>query len=349
MEKNFAELLEESLKKISRGNKVVGEIIKIFPKEVYVDIGRKQLGIIPFSELTLNPDEKPEDIVKIGEKIDLVITDIDDNRGIIRLSKIKANFFRDWNEIFKALEEKEILTGVIKKILSGGVLAKYKTFNVFIPVSLLEKEKKILTDELIGESVQFIIIEADKIQKKIIGSSKQIADDNKKVVLEKFWNSIEIGQKLLGKIDSITKYGVFVNLGPINGLIHISDFSKKKVCDLNDYVKIGQEIEVQIKSFDAATNKIALTCSEFINQFWEKVKTEFPVGKVFETTVKNITKFGAFVGITKNIDGMIHISQICDKKIDSISEVLAPGNKVRVKVIELNDQKMKINLTMNGV
>ena len=346
---NFEEMLEESFKKIGRGSRVKGTVVGITPTEVYVDVGRKQAGFIPLSELSTEPNAKTSDIVKIGDELDLLIMRTDDQEGTIMLSKNRVDSASNWDELIEMSQNNTILKGTVKEVVKGGIIVSYKKNKVFIPSSHVGGSRSTPFEEYINKEVSFRIIEVNKSRKRIVGSIKSVIEDDKKKKLEEFWNNIEIGKSYTGTVRSITDYGAFVDLGCIDGMIYISDISWDRIDKPSDILSVGQEVEVRVKSFDKDKGKIALTYKKEEDSPWEKIKRDYPVGKVFEAEIVNIVPYGAFAKVLPGIDGLIHISQIADHRIESPKEVLSVGDVVKVKVREVNLDAKRINLTMKGI
>lgn len=348
-QENFEQLLEESLKGLGTGGRVKGTVANITPTEVYVDVGRKQAGVVPLSELTRDPNAKPEDIVKIGDELDLLITKVDDQEGMITLSKVRVDADNEWNAIVKSFGDKEVLTGIVKKVVKGGIIASYKFVNVFIPSSHVGGSKNIPFESYLNKEVRFRIIEIDKSRKRVVGSIRDVIDEERDAKLEKFWNDIEVGKKYVGTVRSMTNYGVFVDLGPIDGMVHISELSWNHVAKPSEVVEVGQEIEVRVKSFDKEKGKIALVYKKEEDNPWERIKREYPVGKSFEAEIVGILPYGAFARIEPGVDGLIHVSQISDHRIETPNEVLSIGDVVKVKVREIDEERKRVSLTMKDV
>lgn len=345
---NFKELLEESFKEKNYGRKVKGTVMSITPTEVYVDIGRKQSGIIPFSELTKDPYAKPEDIVKIGDELDLLIIKVDDQEGTVTLSKTKIDSDKTWDEIVSLYDTHEILSGKIFKIVKSGVLVLYKDVNIFIPSSHIGGNKNIPLDSYLDKEVRFKIIEVDKSKKRIVGSIREVMEEEKSSKLKEFWDGIEIGKSYKGTVRSITEYAVFVDIGCIDGMVHISELSwdRRKPSEV---VSVGDEIEVRVKNFDKEKGKVSLTYKKKEDNPWEIVKNDYPVGKILEAEIVNVVPFGAFARIIPGVDGLIHISQMADHRVESPNEVVSLGQKVKVKIRDIDEENKRVSLTMKDI
>ncbi|MDR1627442.1 MAG: S1 RNA-binding domain-containing protein [Oscillospiraceae bacterium] len=344
---NFEEMLEESLKGLNVGKVVSGTVISVQPDEVYVDIGRKQSGIVPASELSINPDVNPEDIVKEGDVLKLFVLKTYDQDGIVLLSRKKISLNEQWSNFSECEKNAEILEGTAKKIVKGGMIISCRGMDVFIPLSQIGGKKGTPLENYLGHTHKLKIIEVDQSRKRIVGSIKLVEEGIKKEWLKEFWNNIEKDKPYQGIIKSITNYGVFVALGHIDGMIHISDLSWKRVNHPSDVVKLGDKIEVKIKSFNEEKQKVSLIYKKMEDNPWEILKKEYPVGKVFESKVINILPYGAFVAVLPGIDGLVHISEISNEKINSPNELLSVGDTVKVKIKFIDGKK--VSLTMKDI
>ena len=346
---NFEEMLEESLKNFNEGKVVNGTVISVKPNEVYVDIGRKQSGIVPASELSIDSDIDPRDIVKTGDVLTLFVLRTYDQDGIILLSKKKIALNEQWDKFLKYEKNSEVLEGTVKKIVKGGMLISCQGVDVFIPFSQIGGNKSISLEKYLNSNYKFKIIEVNQSRRRIVGSIKLVEDKAKKKWLEEFWSTIEKGKRYKGIVKSITNYGVFVDLGYIDGMIHISDLSWKRVNHPSDIVKLGDKVEVRIKAFDKEKQKVSLVYKKSEDNPWEILNKEYYVGKELESKVVNILPYGAFVNILPGIDGLVHISEISNEKVGSPKDLLKVGDVIRVKIKSIDEDKKKVSLTMKDV
>lgn len=346
-EQSFEELLEESLKNMNSDDKVCGVVARITPNAVYVEVeGRKQSGFIPLDELSADPNAKPEDIVKVGDKLELLIMRTNDQEGTIMLSKKRVDASKGWDVIAQALENKEVLTGVVTDVIKGGIIAVTSAVRVFIPASQTAINKGESLDNLLKKEVSFHIIEVNKAKRKAVGSIRSVAREQKKEVMAKFWETAEVGKKYTGIVKSLTSYGAFVDIGGIDGMIHISELSWAKIKHPSEVVNVGDTVEVYIKSFDTEKGKISLGYKKDEDKPWEVLKRDYPVGTITEVQIVSLTPFGAFAKILPTIDGLIHISQISDHRIEKPQDVLAVGDKVQVKITAIDFDKKRISLSI---
>lgn len=343
---NFAELLEESLKNFNTDEKVHGVVVGIAPNEVYVDVGRKQAGFIPLAELSNDPNAKAEDLVKIGDELDLLIMRTNDQEGTIMLSKKRLDAIKGWDEIIKANEEDTPVTGFVTDVVKGGVIAVANGVRVFIPASQATATRGEPLENLLKKEVSFKIIEVNKGRRRAVGSIRAILKEERQKLADKFWETAEIGKKYTGTVKSLTSYGAFVDIGGIDGMIHISELSWGRIKHPSEVVKVGDTVEVYIKDLDREKGKISLGYKNTEDNPWEILKRDYPEGTVTEATIVGMTDFGAFANILTGIDGLIHISQISTERIEKPQDVLKIGDKVTVKITKIDFDKKRISLSI---
>ncbi len=347
-ESNFAEMLEESLKSLNTDEKVHGVVVGITPNEVYVDVGRKQAGFVPASELSADPNVKPEDVVKIGDEMDLLIMRTNDQEGTIMLSKKRFDSIKGWEAVAAAEESQEVLTGVVTEVIKGGVIAVTNGIRVFIPASQATAARGDSLDELLKKEVQFRIIEVNRSRRRAVGSIRSVLKDLRKAQADKFWETAEEGKEYTGVVKSLTAYGAFVDLGGIDGMIHISELSWTRVKHPSEVVNVGDTVQVYIKALDREKGKISLGYKRSEDNPWNILERDYPVGTVCDVTVVGMTTFGAFARIIPGIDGLIHISQIADHRIEKPQDVLKIGDVVKVKITEIDFEKKRVSLSIRA-
>ena len=347
-ESNFAEMLEESLKSFNTDEKVHGVVVGITPNEVYVDVGRKQAGFVPASELSADPNVKPEDVVKIGDEMDLLIMRTNDQEGTIMLSKKRFDSIKGWEAVAAAEESQEVLTGVVTEVIKGGVIAVTNGIRVFIPASQATASRGDSLDELLKKEVQFRIIEVNRSRRRAVGSIRSVLKDLRKAQADKFWETAEEGKEYTGVVKSLTAYGAFVDLGGIDGMIHISELSWTRVKHPSEVVNVGDTVKVYIKGLDREKGKISLGYKRSEDNPWNILEREYPAGTICDVTVVGMTTFGAFARIIPGIDGLIHISQIADHRIEKPQDVLKVGDVVKVKITEIDFDKKRVSLSIRA-
>lgn len=347
-EMNFEQMLEESLKSLNTDDKVKGIVVGIAPNEVYVDVGRKHAGFIPASELSNDPNAKPEDIVKIGDELELLIMRTNDQDGTIMLSKKRIDSAKGFDEIIAANENNSILTGKVVEVIKGGVIVLTNGIRIFIPASLATSSRSENLEDLKNKEVRFRIIEVNEKRRRAIGSIRSVLHDEKKAAVEKFFDDLEVGQKLKGKVKSFTNYGAFIDLGPIDGMIHISELSWERVKYPSEVLNLGDEIEVSVKSFDKEAGKISLSYRKNEDNPWDKLKNEYPVGTIVDAKIVGLTPYGAFANFLPGVDGLIHISQISNKRIGEPKDVLSIGDEVKVMITDIDFENHRISLSIKA-
>lgn len=346
-EASFEELLNESFKENENSKVVTGTVVSITPTEVYVDVpGRKQTGVVAFNDLSAEPIDKCEDVVSVGDEIDLVIMKTDDQDGVLKLSKKLVDAQKGWDDIVAAKENDEILEGTVTQIIRGGVLVTTKGTRVFVPASLSGVPRNQELDSIKGQTVRFKIIDINPARRRAVGSIKVVADEERKKKQDAVWATLEVGKKMTGTVKSLTSYGAFVDLGGIDGMIHISELSWSRIKHPSEVVKVGDTVEVTIKALDEETRKISLGFKNIEDSPWEIMKRDYPVGSVVDARIVSFATFGAFANILPTVDGLIHISQISWDRIQTPQDVLKIGDVVKAKIIDIDYDKKRVSLSI---
>jgi 4-hydroxy-3-methylbut-2-enyl diphosphate reductase len=346
---DFAEALEKSFKKIHTGERVKGYVVKVNDTDVIVDVGTKHTGYVSLDELTDESGKKPSDIVKEGDTIDLVVVKINDQEGIVTLSKKKVDEQLGFEKIIKAKEEGTILEGTVQRVVKGGIIVATEGVRVFIPASQTGLPRNAELDVLLKTNVKFEILEVTENRRRAVGSMKAIAKAEKEAAREKFWAEAEVGKVYKGEVKSITNYGAFVDLGGIDGMVHISELSWKRIKHPSEVVSVGDFIEVYIKELDKDTNRISLGYRKTEDNPWEKFKNEYSIGDEIEAKIVSITPFGAFAQIIDGVDGLIHISQLANKRVNNVKDIVSVGDVVKVKIIDADIDKKRISISMRAL
>ena len=344
---NFEEMLEESLKNLNTDDKVHGVVVGISPNEVYVDVGRKQAGFIPANELSSDPNAKIEDLVKVGDEMDLLIMRVNDQEGTIMLSKKRLDAIKGWEKIVEANEKGEKVKGTVLNVVRGGLIAVTNDgLRVFIPASQATDNRNEPLENLLKKEVEFKIIEVNKSRRRAVASIRAVLKDKKNELAQKFWETAEVGAHYKGTVRSLTSYGAFVDIGGIDGMIHISELSWSRIKHPSDVVKVGDIVDVYIKDLDKEHNKISLGYKKEEDNPWVILKRDYPVGTIIDTEIVGLTSFGAFAKILPGIDGLIHISQIADKRVEKPQDELKIGQKVKAVITDIDFDKKRISLSM---
>ncbi len=347
---DFAEALDQSFKKIHTGEKVKGVVVSVDNAEITVDLGTKHTGYVKLEDLTEDSSKKPADIVNVGDEIDLIVIKVNDAEGTVALSKRKVDEQVGYDTIVKAKEEGTVLEGVVSRIVNKGVTLNYLGVRIFIPASQTGLPRGAELDQLNKQKVEFKIIEVDEGGKKrAVGSIKAVESAKKEEAKAAFWAEAEIGKTYVGKVKSLTSFGAFVDLGGIDGMVHISELSWKRIKHPSEVVSVGDTLEVYIKDLNADENRISLGFKKAEDNPWEIFKTQYSVGDVVKATIVSITSFGAFAQIIDGVDGLIHISQIADKKVENVKDILTVGDVVDVKIIEIDTEAKRISISMRAL
>jgi len=345
-ETSFAELLEQSFTDDDTSKIVKGIVVNITPTEVFVDVpGRKQTGVIAADDLSSEPFDKCEDVVSVGDELSLVILKTDDQDGVLKLSKKLSDAYKGWEDIVAAKEAGEILEGTVVSVVRGGVLVSAKGSRVFIPGSLTGLPRNQELDILNGTTVRFKIIDLDKSRRRSVGSIKVVLNAERKAAREKVWASIEEGQKYTGTVKSLTNYGAFVDIGGVDGMIHISELSWTRIKHPSEVVNVGDQVEVTIKALDKENKKISLGFKNIEDNPWEILKRDYPVGTDVDVTVVGLASFGAFANIIPGIDGLIHISQISWERVKTPADVLKVGDVLKARITDIDFDKKRVSLS----
>lgn len=352
---SFEEMLDASFKRLRAGETTKGIVTSVTPTEVHLDLGVKYTGIIPHSEMTMDSSVKLEDIVKVGDEIEAIVIKPNDAEGTITLSKVKIDAVKCFDEIEAAEESGEILTGKVVEITRGGVAVLAKNVRVFIPISqttLPRREEAYEEKDLqvfMGKDVSFKIISVEKARKRVVGSMRAAARVEREAAEAKFWETVEEGQKFTGKVKSITNYGAFVDLGGVDGMVHVSELSWKRIKNPSEVVKVGEEIDVFVKALDKENKRISLGHKVDAENPWTILSEKYNEGDVVEAKVAGLTPFGAFAEIIPGIDGLIHISQISNKKIAKPADELTVGDVVTAKITAIDYEAKRVSLSMRAL
>ncbi|MBO5348806.1 MAG: S1 RNA-binding domain-containing protein [Clostridia bacterium] len=344
----FEELLNQTLKEIKIGQTVTGTVIEITAKkEIFIDIGYKADGIIPANEYLLNVDEKVENKFKIGDRITAVILKLNDGLGNVLLSYNKARREIDQKEFESKVNNESIFKSIVSEVNDKGLIVNFNTIKIFIPMSLSAINRNEDPHTYKGKEVKFKVIEYNPKTNRIIGSIKQLADEERKAKSDEFWNNVEIGKTYTGTVNSISEYGAFIDInGIVQGLLHISEMTWERDKKPKDIVEVGQEIKVKIKELDKENKRIKLIYDKKGPNPWEKIDEKYKVSDIITVKILNFAPFGAFAKIEKGVEGLIHISQICEKRIAKPDEVLKIGQKVNAKIISIDKENQKIELSI---
>lgn len=345
---DFGKALEMTFTELRTNEIIKGKIIGYNNNDVFVDLGYKADGLIPMEEFLDDPDFDPERDLKPGNEIEALIVKINDGEGNVSLSKKKVDSIRGFEIAEEAFKNKTPIEAVIKEIVKGGAVADYKGVRIFIPASQIsDRYVKDLTSYQ-GKKVKLILTEMAN-RRRVVGSCRAIIEAEKAEKAEAFWNSVEIGKEYTGAVKSLTKFGVFVDLGGVDGLIHISELSWKKVDDPSSVLNVGDVVTVRVTNFDKEKKKVSLGYRKMEDNPWYNIESKYAVGSIVFGTILRMVPFGVFVELEEGVEGLVHISQISNVRIGRPEEVLNIGQQVEMKIMDINTELKKISLSIKEV
>ncbi len=344
-EMSFEEALEVSLNSLNNDQKVKGTVLSVDSQEIKVDIGRKYTGIVKANEYSYDQNVDLASEVKVGDVLDLIIMRTNDQEGTILLSKRRFDSIAGWDKVVTAKENNEVVEGKITEVVKGGVVATYEGMRIFIPASQATLTRGESLEELKGTVASFRIIELGR-GRRAIGSIRSVLRDQKKELEDKFWETLEENKVYTGVVKSLTSYGAFVDLGGVDGMIHISELAWTRIKHPSEVVNVGDTVEVYVKAIDTEKRKISLGYKKAEDNPWEILKNQYPVGAIVKATVISMTSYGAFARIIPGIDGLIHISQIANRRIEKPQDVLSIGEEVEAQIINIDFDAKRVSLSI---
>ncbi|MBE6928001.1 MAG: bifunctional 4-hydroxy-3-methylbut-2-enyl diphosphate reductase/30S ribosomal protein S1 [Ruminococcaceae bacterium] len=350
VEESFEAMLENSIKTLNTGDKVLGTVTAIGSTEIQVDLGTKHAGYIPYDEVSADPTVKPEDILKVGDEIEVFVVRVNDQEGTVQLSRKKLEGIKVWDDLEAACENKTPVEGIIVDENKGGVVANCKGVRVFIPASQTGIAKGGDLSALKGQLVKLRITEFSRGHRgRVVGSISDVTREARKAAAAKFWSEIEVGKKYTGTVKSMTSYGAFVDVGGVDGMVHISELSWGHIKTPEEVVKVGDSIEVFVIKFDAEKRKISLGYKTPEMNPWFQFTSKYNVGDTALVKIVKIVDFGAFAEILPGVDGLIHISQLADRRVDKVADAVAEGQEVEAKIIDVDAQRKRISLSIRAL
>ena len=349
VQEEFEALLEQSIKTLNTGDKVVGVVTGIGATEVQIDLGTKHAGYIPYDEVSADPSVKPEDVLKVGDEIEVFVVRVNDQEGVCQLSRKKLEGMKVWDEMATWCEEKTTVEGTITEENKGGLVATVKGIRVFIPASQSGIAKGGDMASMVGKTTELKITEVNRARRRVIGSIRAVSYETRKAAQEKIWSEIEVGAKYHGTVKSLTSYGAFVDIGGVDGMVHVSELSWNRIKNPAEVVSVGDEIDVYVIALDAEKHKISLGYKTAEMNPWNKFMTAYNVGDVVDAKIVKLMTFGAFAEIIPGVDGLIHISQIADKRIGKPEDVLSEGQEVQVKITDVDAENKRISLSIRAL
>ncbi|MBE6880073.1 MAG: bifunctional 4-hydroxy-3-methylbut-2-enyl diphosphate reductase/30S ribosomal protein S1 [Ruminococcaceae bacterium] len=346
---DFMAEVDKTFKKVYIGNRVKAVVVAVNNNEAVVDLGTKHSGYISAEELSQNPNAAPADVVSVGDEIEAIVTSINDAEGVVHLSKKKVDSVLGVEKLSAAMEANETLEGEVAAVVKGGVIVIANGVRVFIPASQTGVPRDGKLEELLKTTVSFKVIEVTEARGRVVGSIRMAKKEINDAAKAKFWETIEEGQKFTGEVKSIESYGVFVDLGGVDGMVHTSELTWNRIRHPKEVVSVGDKLEVYVKSFDPEKKRVSLGCKKEEDNPWTKFTAQYAVDDVADVKVVSITPFGAFAQIVPGVDGLIHISQVSTERINNVAQVLSVGDEVQAKIIEINEEANRVSLSIRAL
>jgi len=347
-EKTFDEMLEDSIKTIYTGDTVSGTVAAITATEVSVDLGTKHSGYIPISEFT-EDGVKVEDAVHVGDRIEACVMRVNDMEGTIVLSKKRLDAVKSWADIEAARDSGSVVEGKVTEENKGGVVVNVHGVRVFVPASQTGLGRDVPMSEIVGQTVRLKVTEVNRSRRRVVGSIRAVINKERRERAEKIWNEIEVGKHYHGVVKSMTSYGAFVDIGGIDGMVHVSELSWDRISKPADALTIGQEIDVYVIGFDRESKRISLGHKDPAENPWKKFVDTYQVGSIVKVKIVKLMPFGAFAEVMPGVDGLIHISQIANRRIGKPDEVLKVGDIEEAKITNIDNEKQKISLSIRAL
>ncbi len=344
---SFEEMLLNSLKTFNNGDKVVGVITAITPSDIQVDLGAKYAGYIPYSEVGDDADASAK--YKVGDEIECSVVRVNDVEGIITLSKKRLDAIKGWDDVELARQDRTTVEGTVIDVNAGGVIVSVRGLHVFVPASQTGLPKNAEMTEILKKKVQLKIKEVNRARRRIVGSIREVAFEARREAQERVWADIEVGKIYKGVVRSLTSYGAFVDIGGVDGMVHISEMSWTRIAHPSEMFKEGQEIEVFVTALDAEKKKISLGYRKAEDNPWTKFTSAYNVEDVAKVKIVKLMPFGAFAEILPGVDGLIHISQLTNAHVAKVSDVVKEGDEVEAKITAIDEENKKVSLSMRAL
>jgi small subunit ribosomal protein S1 len=330
------------------GDVVTGKVVRIDQDEVLVDIGYKSEGVIPSNELSIRKSVDPGDEVQLGEEVDALVLTKEDQEGRLILSKKRARFEKAWRRIETAAESGEPVEGTVIEVVKGGLILDLGVRG-FLPASLVDIRRVQNLDEFMGQKLECRVIELNRSRNNVVLSRRAVLEEERKEVREQILGRLEPGQEVDGTISNIVDFGAFVDLDGIDGLIHISELSWSHVNHPSEVLSIGDTVRVKVLDIDRDRQRISLGLKQTQEDPWQRVLSEYGEGDVLDGEVTKVVAFGAFVQILPGVEGLVHISELAQHHVESPTEVVAPGDKLQVKILEIDESRRRLSLSVKRV
>ena len=340
-------LIDGTITDFDEGDLVTGTVVKIEHDEVLLDIGFKSEGVIPARELSIRKDVNPEDVVSLGDTIEALVLQKEDKEGRLILSKKRAEYERAWNRVEEKFNAGENVEGEVIEVVKGGLILDIG-LRGFLPASLVDLRRVKDLNAYLGTRIEARVIDMDRNRNNVVLSRRVVLEEARKAERSEILSKLKPGMRLRGTVSSIVDFGAFVDLGGIDGLIHISELSWNHVNHPSEVVKVGQEVEVQVLDVDLNRERISLGLKQTTEDPWRTLVKKYPVGAIVEGTVTKLVTFGVFVDLGDGVEGLVHISEMAKQHVDQPSQVCSVGDKVQVKVMEIDLDRRRISLSMKA-
>lgn len=341
------QMIDGTLTDFDEGDLIDGTVVKIEHDEVLVDIGFKSEGVIPARELSIRKDADPSEVVNLGDKLEALVLQKEDKDGRLILSKKRAEYERAWIQVEDKFKAGEVVTGEVIEVVKGGLILDIG-LRGFLPASLVDLRRVKDLTAYLGTEIEARVIEMDRNRNNVVLSRRVLLEEGRKNERAEILEKLTKGMRLKGTVSSIVDFGAFVDLGGIDGLIHISELSWSHVNHPSEVVKVGEEVEVEVLDVDLQRERISLGLKQTTDDPWTKLVETYPVGTITDGKVTKIVPFGAFIELGDNVEGLVHISEMALKHIDSPAQVVHVGDTVKVKVMDVNVERRRISLSMKA-
>ncbi|MDD5799752.1 MAG: 30S ribosomal protein S1 [Coriobacteriales bacterium] len=340
-------LIDGTITDFDEGDLVTGTVVKIEHDEVLLDMGYKSEGVIPARELSIRKDVDPSEVVHLGDTIEALVLQKEDKEGRLILSKKRAEYERAWNRVEEKFQKGENVEGEVIEVVKGGLILDIG-LRGFLPASLVDLRRVKDLNAYLGTRIEARVIEMDRNRNNVVLSRRVVLEEARKAERQEILSKLKVGMRLKGTVSSIVDFGAFVDLGGIDGLVHISELSWNHVNHPSEVVKVGQEVEVQVLDVDLNRERISLGLKQTTEDPWRTLVKKYPVGAIVEGTVTKLVSFGAFVDLGDGVEGLVHISEMAKSHVDAPAQVCSVGDKVQVKVMEIDLDRRRISLSMKA-
>jgi small subunit ribosomal protein S1 len=341
----FEAALEGTLRSMDEGQLIEGVVVKIDPDEVLLDIGWKSEGVIPVRELSIKLDVDPNTVVQVGDVVEALVMNKEDDQGRLVLSKKRAQYERAWGTIERIYTDDKTVQGTVIEVVKGGLILDIG-LRGFLPASLVEMRRVRDLDPYVGEQLECKIIELDKNRNNVVLSRRKFLEETQSEFRNEFLTSLQKGEVRRGVVSSIVNFGAFVDLGGVDGLVHVSELSWQHIDHPSEVVEVGDQVDVEVLDVDLDRERVSLSLKSTQEDPWQKFAREHEVGEVVDGEVTKLVPFGAFVKVADGIEGLVHISELADRHVEVPEAVVNVGDKIEVKVIDIDTVRRRISLSL---